>query len=84
MNKIKEEQLSKIQEQQTELNNILHEVGYLETTQHGLMHKFAAINEDVTNYRKELFKEYGAVEINLENGTYSEVTEEQEQDVKYN
>ena len=30
MNKIKEEQLSKIQEQQKTLNNILHEVGYLE------------------------------------------------------
>ena len=29
MNKIKEEQLTKIQSQQTELNNILHEIGVL-------------------------------------------------------
>ena len=73
MNKIKEEQLSKIQEQQQSLNQILNEVGYLEAQQHALLHKFAGINRDVEDYKTELNKEYGAVNINVEDGTYTPI-----------
>ena len=79
MNKIKDEQLERIQNQQTELNNILHEVGYLETTQHGLMHKFATINEEVEKYRNELFKEYGDIDINIQTGEYTQKVNENSQ-----
>jgi predicted nucleic acid-binding Zn-ribbon protein len=75
--KITEEQLTKIQEQQTELNAVLHEVGYLETQQHGLMHKFASINQAVEEFKTELEKEYGAININVEDGTYTEIKKEE-------
>ena len=78
MNKIKEEQLSKIQEQQKDLNQILNEVGYLEAQKHGLLHRFAGINREVEEFKTELEKEYGAVNINVEDGTYTEIEQQAE------
>ena len=74
--KITEEQLKQVQEQQKKLNDILYEVGYLETTQHGLMHKFASVNSEMEEYRKKLFEEYGPIDINIETGTYTKVNKE--------
>ena len=76
--KIKEEQLKKIQEQQKALNSIMHEIGVLEALKHGLLHKFAGINQEVEDVKSELEKEYGAVNINLETGEYTEIEKEQE------
>ena len=78
MNKIKEEQLSKIQEQQRTLNEILNEVGYLEAQKHGLLHQFAGVNKEVEDLKSELESEYGAVNINLENGTYTNIEKVEE------
>ena len=71
--KIKEEQLSKIQEQQKELYAIVHEIGVLEAQKHGLLHKFAGVNREVEELKVELENEYGAININIENGTYTEI-----------
>jgi|TARA_Y100001963_G_scaffold20445_1_gene26147 hypothetical protein len=76
--KIKEEQLKIIQEQQKELNSIMHNVGVLEAQKHGLLHKFAGINQEVEDMKVELEKEYGAVNINLETGEYTKIEEEKE------
>ena len=76
--KIKEEQLKIIQEQQKELNSIMHNVGVLEAQKHGLLHKFAGINQEVEDMKVELEKEYGAVNINLETGEYTEIEKEKE------
>ena len=75
MSKITDEQLSTIQNQQQELNAILNEVGYLEATKHGLLHKFGGINQDVEEFKKQLEEEYGAININLEDGTYTKIEE---------
>mgnify|MGYP003137671419 CR=1 FL=1 len=76
--KIKEEQLKIIQEQQKELNSIMHNVGVLEAQKHGLLHKFAGINQEVEDMKVELEKEYGAVNINLETGEYTKIEKEKE------
>ena len=76
--KIKEEQLKVIQEQQKELNSIIHNVGVLEAQKHGLLHKFAGINQEVEDMKAEIEKEYGAVNINLETGEYTKIEEEKE------
>ena len=73
MNKIKEEQLSKIQEQQRNLNSILNEVGYLEAQKHGLLHQFAGVNKEVEDFKSDLESEYGAININMEDGTYTAI-----------
>ena len=79
--KIKEEQLKKIQEQQSAVTKILNEVGYLEANKHGLLHELAGVNEGIEDLKKELEEEYGAVNINLEDGTYTEIKEEELADV---
>jgi len=76
MNKIKEEQLTKIQSQQKELNNILHEIGVLESTKHALLHRIAGVNEGVEVLKAELEEEYGAININVEDGSYTEIEPE--------
>ncbi len=79
--KIKEEQLKKIQEQQGKVSKILNEVGYLEANKHGLLHELAGVNENIESFKKELEEEYGAVNINVEDGTYTEIKEEELADV---
>lgn len=75
--KIKEEQLKKIQEQQGKVSKILNEVGYLEANKHGLLHELAEINKEVEEFKGELEKEYGQVNINLDDGSYTEIKEEE-------
>ena len=79
MNKIKEEQLKRIQGQQKELNDILYEVGMLEAKKHGLLHEFAGVNKEVMSFRDELENEYGSIQINVETGEYTEIVNEDPQ-----
>jgi len=74
--KIKKEQLNKIKDQQEKLTKILHEIGYLEANKHGLLHELAEVNKDVEDFKVELEKEYGKVNISLEDGSYTEITED--------
>ena len=77
--KIKEEQLTTIKEQQEKINSILHQLGYLESQKHGLLHELASVNQDVEEFKKVLEEEYGAVNISLEDGTYTEIKQEEEE-----
>ena len=79
MNKIKEEELQTIVNQQKRVEEILREVGYLEASKHGLLHKLAGVNEEVEATKKKLEQEYGAVNINLEDGTYTEIENSEEE-----
>jgi hypothetical protein len=76
--KIKEEELKTIQEQQTKLNELVHNIGLLESQKHGLLHEIAGANKDIEEYKTVLEKEYGAININVEDGTYTEIEEDVE------
>ncbi len=78
--KIKEEELKLIQEQQAKLNELVHNIGLLESQKHGLLHDIAGINKEIEDYKETLENEYGPVEINLEDGTYTKI----EKDVESN
>ena len=76
--KIKEEELLLIQEQQKQLNELVHNIGLLESQKHGLLHEIAGVNKDIEEYKEVLEKEYGAININVEDGTYTEIKEDVE------
>lgn len=76
--KIKEEELKTIQDQQAKLNELVHNIGLLESQKHGLLHEIAAANKDIEEYKTVLEKEYGAININVEDGTYTEIKEDVE------
>ena len=76
--KIKEEELKLIQEQQKQLNELVHNIGLLESQKHGLLHDIAVANKDIEDYKEVLEAEYGAININLEDGSYTKIEEDVE------
>jgi hypothetical protein len=74
--KITEGQLEKIVSQQKDLNMSLGNIGVLETQKHSLLHQVAELNKNIEDFKAELEAEYGAININLEDGSYTEITEE--------
>ena len=77
--KIKKEQLEIIQEQQKTLSNLITNIGILESKKHSLLHEMAAVNSDIADFKKELESEYGQVNINLEDGSYTKIEKELEE-----
>ena len=76
MNKIEDKELEKVVEQQKTLNEVLTSVGILETQKHGLLYKVAALNKDIEEVKNDLEGKYGAININLEDGTYTKVDQD--------
>ena len=74
--KIKEEELKLIQEQQKQLNELVQNIGLLESQKHGLLHEIAVVNNEIEDYKEVLEAEYGAININLEDGTYTKIEKE--------
>jgi peptidoglycan hydrolase CwlO-like protein len=77
---IKKDQLEKIQNFQKELNKLLNEVGFLEAQKTAVLSKFHEVNKETEDFKKELEKEYGSININLEDGSYTPIEKEEEQE----
>jgi len=45
------------------------------------LHDLAGVNKDIENLKKELEEEYGAININLEDGSYTEIEKEEVENV---
>jgi len=76
--KIKEEELKLIQEQQKALSELINNIGVLETQKHGLLHEIAGINKEIEEYKDVLEAEYGAININVEDGEYTVIEKDVE------
>ena len=77
MSKITDEQLDKLHKQQTALNSLLNKIGIVESNKHALLHELAGVNKEVEEFKAELEKEYGSVNINLETGEYSKIEQDE-------
>ena len=77
-NKISLDQLQTINKHQEQVSGILNQIGYLESQKHGLLHELAGVNQDVEKFKNTLEEEYGAININIEDGTYTKIEEEKE------
>tara|TARA_R100001443_G_scaffold21280_1_gene33569 strand:+ start:154 stop:456 length:303 start_codon:yes stop_codon:yes gene_type:complete len=67
--KVTEEQLKRIQETISIINRAHSEIGSIETKKHALMHQVSASQEVLHTLQTELEKEYGTVDINVNDGT---------------
>lgn len=74
--KITNEQLEVITKHQKDLNKSLTNIGFLETQKHGLLHEYAGLVDDIEKYKKELEDIYGAININIEDGSYTVIEKE--------
>jgi hypothetical protein len=70
---ITQEQLEKVVNQQKDLQGLLTNIGVLETQKHSYLHQLADTNKSIEEFKMELEKEYGAININLEDGSYTEI-----------
>jgi len=77
MAKITDEQLKKVVEQNKKLEEVVIEIGVLESKKHALLHQVAELNKVLEEYKSELEKEYGKISIDLSNGEYTEIKEEE-------
>jgi hypothetical protein len=76
MAKITEEQLAKIKEQQGKLQSILTDIGVIEVRKHEALHAQAVVSQEVEETKKELEKEYGPINIDMTDGSYTTMEEE--------
>ena len=73
---ITKEQLETIVNQQKDLQALLTNIGLLESQKHGFLHQIADVNKAIEDFKSKLQEEYGPININLEDGSYTEVKEE--------
>lgn len=75
--KITQEQLESIRNNQDEVNKILLNLGILDSQKHSLLHSLANVNQKVEEYKQVLEEQYGAININLEDGSYTEIDKDE-------
>ena len=80
--KITAEQLKTIQQQQEDITKYLKEIGFVESQKHGLLHKYAGIVQDAEAFKQKLEEEYGGININLEDGSYTMIDTPKPEDTK--
>ena len=66
--KVTDEQLAKIQNFVSSINNHQIELGRMETRKHQLLHNLISIQDQLALLQEELQKEYNTVDINIETG----------------
>lgn len=74
--KITAEQLEKISNGQKDLQSVLTNIGVLESQKHGYLHQLAELNKAIEDFKSEMEAEYGPININLQDGSYTEIVEE--------
>jgi hypothetical protein len=70
------EQLETITNQQKDLNTILVNIGIAESQKHMLLHQMADLNNLIEETKNKLQEEYGAININLTDGSYTDIESE--------
>ena len=78
--KITKKELESIQELQNKLNNIIQNIGLLESQKHGFLHEIAGCNKEIEEFKAELESKYGSVNVSLEDGTYTDIEKDVESD----
>jgi len=67
--KITTSQLEKLQSVVNNINRVNIEVGRIESQKHRLLHDSVALQQELQDMQSEFEKDYGSVNINIEDGT---------------
>jgi|TARA_R110001583_G_scaffold135267_1_gene287010 hypothetical protein len=73
---IKEEQLKIVTDQQTKLSGFLRSIGVLDVQKQNIHNEIKKVSEEIEATKKELEDEYGQININLEDGSYTDIEKE--------
>lgn len=72
---ITEKELEEVRGQQTKIAEIKQDLGTLEMQKHEILHVLVDINKEVNDTKKLLEEKYGRVNINLDDGSYTDIEE---------
>ena len=75
--KITEKQLEKLRGYVTAINQGQTQLGNIEVQKHGLLHQIAQVQSELQGFQKDLEDEYGKISINIQDGSYEEVAEDE-------
>ena len=75
--KITDQELETLKKQEADKNSIAHDLGVLESRKHKLLHLLDDVLEHQEMTFEEIEENYGKININLENGEYEKIEEEQ-------
>ena len=73
---ITEEELKTVQEQQAKLTEGLRTLGVLDVQKQNVHGQIAELSKEIEDTKKELEDEYGQVNIDLKDGSYTEIEKE--------
>ena len=76
--KITDQELEILKEQEKKKNAIAHDLGVLESRKHKLLHLLDDVIEHQEMTFESIEESYGKININLENGEYEEIKEEEQ------
>ena len=71
--KIEEQELQGLKEVQQKSGELFHNIGVLESQKHNLLHALAQVSGEQQEMIKALEEKYGKIEIDLADGSYTEV-----------
>jgi len=71
-NKIKDEQLAKLQGLVNQINQLQMELGQVESRKYDIIGSIPMLRKELNEFQNELEKEYGKVSINIQDGTIKE------------
>jgi hypothetical protein len=77
VNKITEEQLKNLQEKINIINQGQMQIGGLEMQKTAMKGQLTVVQQELNKMQGELEKEYGKVSINIQDGTYVDIPEEE-------
>jgi len=80
--KITDEELKSVQEKVNSINQVQMQIGGLEVQKNIALDTIKASQMDLQTIQKELEDKYGKVSVNLQDGTITEIPEEDEADTK--
>ena len=76
-NKITPEQLEELQGFVGKLNNAASQIGNLELKKHQINHAAVEVQQDLNKLQAKLEEKYGKIQINIEDGTYEDIKEDE-------
>ena len=82
VNKIEEQELDSVKEQTGKIQQCILDLGALEVRKAEIMQKYTEFLGELDVTKKELEDKYGSVNINLKDGSYEEVKEEEKTEEK--
>ena len=80
--KITDEQLENVNTKQNQINDAIHRIGMLEVQKEGVKRMLEDLSKEMDDMKKALEEEYGSININLKNGEYTLIEQEQVEDKK--